>query len=49
MANRSKHKPQGQSERKQRRCMMCRRMFLSEWVGERVCKKCKATVTWKSA
>lgn len=50
MANRSKRKSvDTHSERKTRTCLMCRRKFMSEWIGERVCKKCKATVTWKTA
>lgn len=33
---------------KMRRCLMCTRNFESEWAGERICRKCKSTSTWKS-
>jgi hypothetical protein len=32
---------------KRRKCLMCRKLFMSEWVGERVCKKCKASSSWR--
>lgn len=35
-------------EVKVRRCLMCERSFESGWVGERICRKCKSTSTWKS-
>ena len=33
--------------RKARRCLMCRNPFESEWVGERVCRRCKDTSAWR--
>jgi len=33
---------------KTRRCLMCGDSFQSEWSGERVCKKCKSTSTWRT-
>lgn len=32
---------------KHRPCLMCRQQFESEWAGERVCKRCKATASWR--
>lgn len=32
---------------KVRPCLMCRKPFESEWAGERVCRKCKSTETWR--
>lgn len=32
----------------QRRCLMCRDEFPSEWAGERVCGSCKGTAAWRS-
>ncbi len=32
---------------KSRACLMCHKPFESEWAGERVCRKCKSTETWR--
>ena len=32
---------------KQRRCLMCSEPFGSEWSGERLCKRCKASARWR--
>ena len=32
---------------KTRKCLLCSTDFNSEWAGERVCKKCKATAAWR--
>ncbi len=32
---------------KTRKCLLCTTNFESEWAGERVCKKCKATAAWR--
>ena len=32
---------------KQRRCLMCREPFPSEWAGERICKRCRQTAAWR--
>lgn len=32
---------------KVRKCLLCSTEFESEWAGERVCKKCKATAAWR--
>ena len=32
---------------KVRKCLLCSTDFESEWAGERVCKKCKATAAWR--
>ena len=34
-------------ERKTRKCLMCRVEFLSEWAGERICRKCKSSKNWR--
>jgi hypothetical protein len=33
--------------RKQRRCLMCHVEFVSEWFGERVCRRCKTGSRWR--
>jgi len=33
---------------KTRNCLVCKVEFLSEWVGERVCKKCKSRSDWRN-
>ena len=33
---------------KERRCLSCSSTFASEWAGERVCKRCKQSSSWKS-
>jgi len=35
-------------EVKQRRCLNCTDQFPSVWAGERVCKRCKQTSSWRS-
>lgn len=37
------------AEQKTRKCLLCREPFPSSWAGERVCKKCKSTSTWRSS
>lgn len=31
-----------------RKCLMCQDEFESSWSGERVCKRCKSSNTWRS-
>lgn len=33
----------------ERACLRCQRSFWSEGFGERICKRCKGTVEWRSA
>jgi hypothetical protein len=33
---------------KTRRCLRCRATFESDWAGNRVCKTCKNSGTWRS-
>lgn len=33
---------------KKRQCLCCSTSFTSEWAGERVCQKCKASNGWRS-
>lgn len=28
-------------------CLACARAFESEWVGERICRKCKSSANWR--
>ncbi|MFD2207201.1 hypothetical protein [Kiloniella antarctica] len=35
-------------QKKTRSCLNCREKFVSEWIGERVCKTCKSSLAWKS-
>jgi hypothetical protein len=37
------------AEQKVRKCLICRDTFPSAWAGERVCRKCKSTSTWRSS
>lgn len=30
-----------------RSCLRCHDDFLSEWSGERICKRCKGTAAWR--
>lgn len=39
---------EGDMELKTRRCLACQSPFPSAWAGERVCRRCKSTVTWRS-
>lgn len=31
-----------------RRCLACSKRFLSQWIGERVCKRCKGTEVYRA-
>lgn len=33
---------------KERRCLVCGSLFLSDWSGHRICKTCKTTSSWRS-
>mgnify|MGYP001463186439 CR=1 FL=1 len=35
-------------ERKTRQCLVCKDSFLSEWAGERICRKCKQRAEWRN-
>ncbi len=39
--------PECEYKQKHRRCLMCHKPFVSEWAGERVCKRCKSTSVWR--
>lgn len=32
---------------RKRKCLTCREPFESEWSGNRVCKRCKASAAWR--
>ncbi len=34
-------------EVKSRQCLICAEHFTSHWAGERVCRKCKSSATWR--
>jgi hypothetical protein len=34
-------------EAKSRLCLKCRKPFMSEWSGERICKRCKSSLGWR--
>ena len=38
----SDHAPIG----KHRRCLMCSKLFMSAWPGQRICPNCKESRTW---
>tara|TARA_Y100001951_G_C11151139_1_gene189267 strand:- start:50 stop:253 length:204 start_codon:yes stop_codon:yes gene_type:complete len=35
-------------DKKKRKCMMCEKDFMSEWIGNRICDPCKSTDYWKT-
>lgn len=37
-----------EDESKTRRCLICKDPFLSEWAGERICRKCKSSSAWRT-
>lgn len=50
MRNRAKtarSKPRATPGAKKRRCLVCRQEFLSLWIGNRVCQRCRQSSTWK--
>lgn len=42
------YEPLKSDDERMRRCLVCGTDFLSSWAGNRVCKRCRATSTWKS-
>ena len=37
-----------QAEPKTRSCLRCKTLFQSEWIGERICRRCKSAKIWRS-
>lgn len=35
-------------EIKERKCLKCREIFPSQWAGERICKRCKSSGSWRN-
>jgi hypothetical protein len=35
-------------KRLDRHCLSCAVLFDSAWAGERICRRCKATVAWRN-
>lgn len=33
---------------KSRQCLRCKATFESEWSGERICRRCKGSVSWRT-
>lgn len=33
---------------KDRQCLRCNEKFESSWSGERICKRCKQSMTWRT-
>ncbi len=42
-----KPEPEREHESKQRRCLKCRKLFMSDWLGERICPHCKTQEDWR--
>jgi hypothetical protein len=40
--------PEPITDPKTRRCLKCRKDFVSAWAGERVCPKCKHSADWRA-
>lgn len=34
-------------QRQIRKCLRCQKPFESEWIGERICKRCKNSGVWR--
>ncbi len=47
MAYTRKPTPERKYEPKHRKCLRCHAPFMSEWLGERICGKCKASKLWR--
>ena len=45
--NNKKPEPDRPPIRKERKCLMCGKEFVSSHVGERVCTNCKSTAAWR--
>ena len=45
--NNKKPEPDRPPLRKERKCLMCSKDFVSSHVGERVCTNCKSTAAWR--
>jgi len=39
--------PAKSADERMRICLVCDKEFLSTWSGNRVCKRCRASATWK--
>ena len=43
----TKPEPEQHTEPKTRPCLVCKTPFLSEWSGERICRRCKSAKIWR--
>jgi hypothetical protein len=48
MKNTKKPQSGRYEEMTERRCLKCRNIFLSDWVGKRICKSCKESHVWRT-
>ena len=46
-ANYSKPEAGTEETQQTRTCLTCGRSFTSEWAGERICRRCKSSSTWR--
>ena len=46
-ANYSKPESSTGDTQQTRTCLTCGRSFTSEWAGERICRRCKSSSTWR--
>jgi len=44
-----KPEPERVYEVKTRKCLRCQDAFESSWPGERVCKRCKSSDSWRNS
>ncbi len=44
----SKPKSGRSATQKRRMCLMCCKLFISAWQGERICPDCKQSSTWRN-
>ena len=47
MAYKTDTQNENKTEARERRCLMCKERFDSEWAGERICKRCRQTAAWR--
>jgi hypothetical protein len=48
MAPYTKPKSERDTVPKTRPCLVCKTPFLSEWSGQRICRRCKSGKNWSS-
>jgi hypothetical protein len=48
MKHEDHHELEAPMQVKTRACLICKKPFESQWAGERICRSCKSTATWRS-